>query len=66
FLNRYAAGSHLFAFPAGVEQASAPIVINDAKIQSFAKLRQTNIPNFYKINTRDLLLSKIWYLLEST
>ena len=34
---RYAAGSHLFAFPTGVEQASAPIYINGLENTEFFK-----------------------------
>ncbi len=42
---RYAAGSHLFAFPAGVEQASAPIYINGPKNTGFFKnyVKQTRL-----------------------
>ena len=35
---RYAVGSHLFALPAGVEQASAPIYIAGDKIHVFIEL----------------------------
>ena len=41
---RYAAGSHLFAFPAGVEQAAAKIYINGLENTEFFRTMPNRHP----------------------
>ncbi len=48
---RFAAGSQLFAFPVGVEQAFAPIYINGAKNTCFFRILSNLSPIFFLINT---------------
>jgi hypothetical protein len=47
------AGSQLLAFPAGVEQASAPIYKNGTKNTCFLKIISKIFPDFFLINTPD-------------
>jgi len=49
---RYAAGSQLFAFPAGVEQASAPIYINGLENIEFFKNYVRQTPLIFVKSTR--------------